>query len=168
LSELAGPQLLTADHHVDAFHSGDDALDGWLARRALKNQSERSSRTWVVTVESQVVAYYASSAAVVLRVHATGRAGRNQPDPLPAVLLARLAVDVRYQGRGLGAALVKHFVLKALEVADLVGVRVLLVHAKAAAAAVFYARFEFEPSPVDELTMMLLVKDITAGAEPLR
>jgi predicted N-acetyltransferase YhbS len=93
---------------------------------------------------------------------ATKRAGRNQPDPLPAVLLARLAVDAAYQGRGLGAALLKHFVEKSLEVAELTGVRVMLVHAKDAAAAAFYSYFEFEPSPIDELTMMLLVKDALA------
>ncbi len=92
------------------------------------------------------------------------RAARNQPDPLPAVLLGRLAVDRRYQGHGLGGALLKHFIVKSIEVAELIGVRVVLVHAKDSVAAAFYARFGFEPSPIDDLTMMLLVKDIAASS----
>ncbi len=118
----------------------------------------------MVSVDGRVVAYYASSAAVVLRVDATKRAVSNQPDPLPAVLLGRLAVDRRYQGQGLGAALLKHFIMKSIEVAELIGVRVVLVHAKDSAAAAFYARFGFEPSPIDGFTMMLLVKDIAASS----
>ena len=159
---FAGPELLAADHLLAGFECGDDALDAWLVDRARWNQDDRSSRTWVVRVDRQVVAYYASSAAVVLRVAATKRAARNQPDPLPAVLLGRLAVDRRYQGHGLGAALLKHFILKSVEVAELIGVRVLLVHAKDSGVASFYARYGFESSPIDELTMMLLVKDIDA------
>jgi GNAT superfamily N-acetyltransferase len=155
--------LLSPGHVLDDFRCGEDALDAWLRNRALRNQSDRSSRTWVVSVGGRVVAYYTSSAAAVLRSSATKRAARNQPDPLPAVLLARLAVDERHQGQGLAAALVKHFVTKALEVSEIIGVRVLLVHAKDDDAATFYARFGFEPSPIDSLTMMLLVKDAAAS-----
>lgn len=117
----------------------------------------------MVTVDDRVVAYYASSTAVVLRLLATKRAARNQPDPVPAVLLGRMAVDQGHQGQGIGAALLKHFILKSLDVAALTGVRVLLVHAKDARAAAFYSHHGFEPSPVDPLTMMLLVKDIGAS-----
>lgn len=106
------------------------------------------------------MAYYASSTAVVLRSAATKRAARNQPDPLPALLLGRLAVDVSWQGRGLGEALLKHFIIKSLEVAQVTGVRVLLVHAADPQAAVFYERFGFERSPVDALTLLLLLKDV--------
>ena len=164
MSKFVGPELLTTDHVLEGFECGDDALDGWLVDRARRNQADRSSRTWVVSVDGRVVAYDASSAAVVLRVDATKRAARNQPDPVPAVLLGRLAVDLRFQGRGLGAALLKHFIVKSIEVAELIGVRVVLVHAKDTAAAAFYARFGCEPSPIDALTMMLLVKDIAASS----
>ena len=164
MSKLVGPELLTADHALEGFECGDEALDRWLVDRARRNQLDRSSRTWVVSVDGRVVAYYTSSAAVVLRVDATKRAARNQPGPLPAVLLGRLAVDRRHQGLGLGAALLKHFIVKSIEVAELIGVRVVLVHAKDPAAAAFYDRFGFEPSPIDGLTMMLLVKDIAASS----
>jgi len=114
----------------------------------------------VITDNNIVVGYYASATAVVLRAEATGRAARNQPDPLPAMLLGRLAVDRAYQGKGLAKALLKHFLLKALEVSELTGLRLVLVHAKTSQAADFYIRRGFKTSPIDNLTLMLLVKDI--------
>lgn len=96
-------------------------LNEWLRTKALHNQREGGSRTWVVLDGRRVVAFYASSTAVLMRSRATKRAARNQPDPLPAVLLGRLAVDANHQGRGLAAALLKHFILKSLEVAELTG-----------------------------------------------
>ncbi len=164
MSEFVGPELLGVDHMLEGFECGDESLNAWLTDRAFRNQADRSSRTWVVAAGGRVVAYYASSAAVVLRVEATKRAARNQPDPLPAVLLGRLAVDRQYRGRGLGAALLKHFIVKSVEVAELIGVRVVLVHAKDSVGAAFYARFGFQSSLIDELTMMLLVKDIAASS----
>ncbi|WP_419917910.1 GNAT family N-acetyltransferase [Candidatus Poriferisocius sp.] len=160
MSPYRGPELLAPDHDVTNFDCDDKALDEWLRRRAPRNQLEGSSRTWVVTEDSRVVAFYASSTAVVARTEATSRAARNQPDPLPAMLLGRLAVDRSHQGKGLAAALLKHFLLKAREVASLTGMRIVLVHARDNEAAEFYRHFGFDPSPVDSLTLMLLVKDI--------
>jgi GNAT superfamily N-acetyltransferase len=162
VSGFVGPELLGDQHVIDAFDCGDEALNDWLSGRARRNQVEGASRTWVVTNEGRVIAFYASSTAVVLRAEATKRAGRNQPDPLPGLLLGRLAVDQKWQGHGLGAALLKHFVLKSIEVAQVTGVRVLLVHAKHPEAAAFYRRYGFEASPIDELTLMLLMKDVLA------
>ncbi|MCB0996920.1 MAG: GNAT family N-acetyltransferase [Acidimicrobiales bacterium] len=162
MNGLSGPDLLTEAHVVDGFDCGEDHLNTWLRRRARRNQADGSSRTWVVADDERVVGFYASSAAVLLRASATRRAARNQPDPLPAFLLGRLAVDQKHQGRGLGAALLKHFLLKSIEIADVTGVRVLLVHAKDQSAAAFYQRYGFEPSPIDDLTLMLLVKDLRA------
>lgn len=159
---LTGPVLLSEAHQVDEFDCGEDHLDTWLRERARRNQADGSSRTWVVADDERVVAFYASSTAVLLRASATRRAARNQPDPLPALLLGRLAVDQKFQRRGLGAALLKHFLLKSIEVADITGVRVLLVHAKDQPAANSYLQYGFEPSPIDDLTLMLLVKDLRA------
>lgn len=161
MTNFVGPELLDDSHVLDGFDCGDDTLNDWLARRARNNQTGGASRTWVVSADKRVVAYYASSAAVLLHADSTKRAARNQPDPLPALLLGRLAVDQKQQGHGLGAALLKHFILKCLEVAQITGVRLLLVHAKDAGAAVFYRKYGFEPSPVDDLTLMILVKDIS-------
>jgi predicted N-acetyltransferase YhbS len=162
MTEFVGPELLGPEHSIEEFNCGDRTLVWWLTTKARHNQTESSSRTWVVTDGDRVIAFYASSTAVILRSAATKRAARNQPEPLPALLLGRLAVDVAYQRHGLGAALLKHFIVKSLEVAQLTGVRVLLVHAKDDEAVAFYARFGFEPSPIDELTLMLLVKDIVS------
>ena len=160
MNPYRGLELLSASHDLSRFDCGNQALNTWLRQRAARNQREGSSRTWVVTHGARVVAFYASATAVVVRTEATKRAARNQPDPLPAMLLGRLAVDRYHQGKGLAAALLKHFLLKTLEVADLTGLRLVLVHAKDMQTAGFYRRYGFEPSPIDDLTLMLLIKDI--------
>jgi Predicted acetyltransferase len=155
------PEQLAPHHVLEGFDCGKAPLNHWLLRRAIANQHSGASRTWVVTeAGDRVVAYYASATASIIRAAATRRAARNEPEDIPAVLLARMAVDVEHHGQGLGAALLKHFVLKALEVAGLVGVRVLLVHAQDEEAKSFYLHYDFEPSPVDDLTLMRVVQDI--------
>ena len=160
---LRGPELLGTDHLVGSFDCGKAPLNDWLARRALANQKSGATRTWVVADEpsNRVVAYYASATASVLRSTATGRAARNQPEDIPAVLLARLAVDLEHAYQGLGAALLRHFTLKAMEVAAVVGARLLLVHAQDEEARQFYLHYGFEPSPIDELTLMRVLTDIS-------
>jgi GNAT superfamily N-acetyltransferase len=160
---LHGPKLLDADHVVEGFDCGTPALNDWLVRRALTNQQSGATRTWAVSsdAERRVVGYYAAATASIVRAATTKRAARNQPEDVPAVLLARLAVDRRHAGRGLAAALLQHFVLKALEVAALVGARVLLVHAQDENARRFYLRYGFERSPVDEFTLMRVITDLT-------
>jgi len=160
VSRYLEPEIFADAHDIESFDCGDEALNDWFHRRASRNQREGSSRTWVVTNQGSVVAFYASSTAVLTRIEATKRAARNQPDPLPAVLIGRLAVDREHQGRGLAAALLKNFLLKALEVAQITGVRLVLVHAKNEQAADFYRHYGFDASPIDDLTLMLLMKDI--------
>ena len=159
---LRGPEILGPEHVVAGFDCGKAPLNEWLARRALANQQSGASRTWVVVEEasSRVVAYYASAVASLLRSAATKRASRNQPEDVPAMLLARLAVDRHYAGQGLGGALLRHFVLKAMEVSAVVGARVILVHAQDDEAREFYLHHDFEPSPIDNLTLMLVITDI--------
>lgn len=154
-----GPELLTKDHRHEGFDCGKAALNDWLLRRALANQATGTSRTWVVTdgPRGRVVAYYASSTASVLRAAAPKALSRNQPAELPAILLGRMAVDSDHGGRGLGATLLKHFMLKAIEVAGNIGVRVVLVHAKDDNAKRFYEHHGFVSSPIDPLTMMMVL-----------
>lgn len=115
------------------------------------------TRTWVVAeVEvGRVVGFYASSTASVARQSAPRKVGRNQPDELPAVLLGRMAIHAGHQGNGLGVALLEHFMQKAAEVAEAVGVRLLLIHAKDDDARSFYQHFGFVESPLESLTMMM-------------
>jgi GNAT superfamily N-acetyltransferase len=158
-----GPQLLAADHLVADFDCGQTALNDWLKRRALGNQQTGTTRTWVVTESSsrEVVAFYASCTGSILRSTAPKKIGQGQPEQVPALLLARTGVDQKHQGQGLGAALLKHFVLKAMEVSASVGVRLLLLHAKDEEAKSFYEHHGFVASPVDPLTMMMV---LPAGA----
>ncbi len=154
-----GPQLLEPDHRVAEFDCGQTALNDWLERRALSNQQTGTTRTWVVTESRSrdVVAFYASCTGAVLRSAAPRTMGRGQPEQVPALLLARIGVDQEHQGRGLGGALLKHFVLKAIEVSASVGIRLLLVHAKDEEAKSFYEHYGFVASPFDPPTMMMLL-----------
>ena len=158
----AGPELLAGEHLLEGFDCGQQALNEWLIRRALNNQTSGTSRTWVVVKAGsrEVVAFYASATASILRSSTPQRMRRNQPAEMPAILLARMAVDARHQGHGLGAAVLKHFMLKALEVAKSVGVRLLLIHAKDDEARSFYSHFGFVESPLDPLVMMMFLADI--------
>lgn len=154
----SAPQPLSAEHRVDGFACGESSLDEWLRRRALPNQTTGASRTYVVTDDSnQVVAYYALATGAVAHHDASGRIRRNMPNPVPVMVLARLAVDQRYQGHKLGAAMLKDAVQRTLAVSQTAGVRALLVHALNESSRQFYMHYGFESSPVNPMTMMLLL-----------
>jgi GNAT superfamily N-acetyltransferase len=104
-----------------------------------------------------VLAYYALSAGALAASQATGNVRRNMPDPIPVLVLARLAIDIHHQGKGLGKALLKDAVLRAQRVAQEVGVRALLVHAIDDAAKAFYLKHGFSQSPIAPLTLMLRI-----------
>ncbi len=157
--KLHAPQPLTADHQLNTFNCGETSLDEWLKRRALLNQSNGASRTFVVVDESQLVmGYYALAAGAVHHQDATRSIRQNMPDPIPVMVLARLAVDIRTQGMQLGAGLLRDAVDRSLAVAKNTGVRALLVHALHERAKQFYLYFGFQASPVHPLTLMLLLK----------
>ena len=104
---LSSPRPIDERHQVGAFDSGVAVLDDWLKRRARSNQTGGASRTYVVCDADRVVAYYALAAGAVEIAAATSRVRRNMPDPVPVVVLGRLAIEQGYQGKGLGRALVK-------------------------------------------------------------
>ena len=157
--KLHAPQPLSADHQLNTFNCGETSLDEWLKRRALLNQSNGASRTFVVVDESQLVmGYYALAAGAVHHQDATRSIRQNMPDPIPVMVLARLAVDVRTQGMQLGAGLLRDAVDRSLAVAKNTGVRALLVHALHERAKQFYLYFGFQASPVHPLTLMLRLK----------
>ena len=154
--KLHAPQPLTADHQTDAFKCGETSLDEWLKRRALLNQANGASRTFVVVDDNHtVMGYYALAAGAVHHQGATRSIRQNMPDPLPVMVLARLAVDLRAQGVQLGAGLLRDAVERSLAVAQNAGVRALLVHALHERAKQFYLYFGFQASPVHPLTLML-------------
>jgi GNAT superfamily N-acetyltransferase len=160
---LSAPQPLAADHRTEGFSCGEASLDEWLRRRALVNQTTRASRTFVVTDDQgQVLAYYALAAGAVSHQESPGSIRRNMPEPIPVMVLARLAVDQRLQGRQVGGALLKDALRRAAAVAQNVGVRALLVHALNEDARQFYIHYGFVASPVNPMTLMLALH--TKGA----
>lgn len=158
------PEPLEKQHRLDAFDSGEPALDEWLKRHALPAHSAGSARVYVTTVEdgSTVVGYYALAAAQVAPEEATERALKGQPQtrPVPAILLARLAVHRDHQGAGLGRSLLQDVMLRCLDAAEAIGARVLLVHAKHDPAKSWYLQYGFEESPTDPLHLLMLLKDV--------
>jgi GNAT superfamily N-acetyltransferase len=125
----------------------------------LGNEASGVSRTYVVCQGRRVIAFYCLATGAVLQKEAPGRVRRNMPEPIPVMILGRLAVDRRFQGRGLGKALLRDAILRTLQAADIAGIRAVLVHAKDDDARQFYARFGFLPSPLDPLTLMLPLND---------
>lgn len=154
------PEPLRPDHQLNEFDSGVPSLDQWLKRRALANEAAGATRTFVSCLDGRVVGYYSLAAASVMHSIATPRARRNMPDPAPAILLARLAVDKAMQGKGLGADLLQDAVLRVLGAADAIGVRVLLVHALSEEAKGFYLKFGFRESPIEPMTLMVTLEEL--------
>lgn len=153
---LSAPQPLAAHHVLNEFACGEASLDEWLKRRALTNQLSGASRTFVVAdSDHRVYGYYAMAAGAVSHQAATSSVRRNMPDPVPVMVLARLAVDHRAQGSSLGAALLKDAVGRALSVSQNAGVRALLVHALNERAKQFYEHYGFQESPQDPMTLLL-------------
>ena len=111
---ISAPEHLTAEHDVSAFDSGTPELDNWLKRRALVNEALGTSRTYVVTEGGRVVAFYALANGAVAHKDVSAKTRRNMPDPIPVMVLARLAVDSAYQKKGLGSALLKDALLRTL------------------------------------------------------
>lgn len=137
-------------------------LDDWLKRRAQANQASGASRTYVVCDDQRIVAYYALASGAVDIKQASGRFRRNMPDPVPVVVLGRLAVERTYQNRGIGRALAGDAASRVIQAADLIGIRGILVHAISAEASDFYRAVGFEISPIAPLTLMATLADIQA------
>lgn len=158
---LNPPAALTQHHGTDGFDSGKASLDDWLKRRALRNQIDGASRTYVVAANDGAVrAYYALAAGSVMPEQATGAVRRNMPTPVPVIILARLAVDRSLQGQGVGRALLKDALLRTLQAADMIGVRAMLIHALDEDAAAFSEKFGFVRSPMDPLVLMMPLKAV--------
>ena len=160
---LTPAEPLAAHHVVDSFECGKAPLDQFLQRFALVNQKTGSARTYVVCRSRRVVGYYSLVVGSVEHARAPVRIGKGLPrHPIPVMLLARLAVHLREQGRGLGRALLKDALSRTDRAADIAGIRALLVHAKDDEARAWYESHDFEPSPVDPYHLFLLMKDLRA------
>jgi len=164
VTSFTPPRPITPQDDVSEFSCGERTLDNWLTLRAIKNEGGGSSRTFV-SIERQsglIAGYYCLSASALAREQAAGALARNAPDPVPVILIGRLAVDTRFQGAGVGASLLQDAVLKSAEASRIVGSRAVLVDAIDDGAVAFYRRFGFTAVPRSSRVMYLLTKDIEA------
>jgi GNAT superfamily N-acetyltransferase len=154
--QLTAPEALHGGHRIDAFDCGEPVLDDWLRKRALGNQASGASRTFVVAdATGRVMGYYALAAGAVTHETATSAIRRNMPDPVPVLVLGRLAVDREAQGVKLGAALLQDAVRRAIGVSANAGIRALLVHALSERAKQFYLHYGFHASTLHPMTLMM-------------
>ena len=164
MSELTRPQPLGPDHIVDVFECGEESLNQWLQRHSRRSDG-RSARTFVVCAGQHVIGYCALSAGSVIHTGVPGRIRRNMPDPIPVVVLGRLAIDLKHQGRGLGTALLRDALLRSLAAAESIGIRAVLVHALSEDARRCYLRHGFIESPIGPLTLMLPIETVRTALD---
>lgn len=157
---LRGPQPLGPQHRLEGFECGKPALSEWLLRHARQAQSAGSAKTFVVTDDDRVVAYFSLTVGQINTLEAPERARKGMGQyPLPVRVLARLAVSQQHQGRGIGIGLMQDAIRRTVLIAEQAGIRALLTHPIDAEATRFYTRFGFIASPLREQQLLLLPKD---------
>ncbi len=165
---LSSPTSILIDHELVDFNSGEPSLDDWLKKRALKNQLSGASRCFVVCNSKKVIGYYSLSAGAISHEAAPKTMRRNMPDPLPVLLLGRLAIDKNHHNNGLGSALLRDAMIRAVSIADDIGVFAILVHALSEQAKRFYLSRGFVASPLQPMTLMMTLETIRSIlAEPV-
>lgn len=163
----AAPRPIEADDSIKDFDCGKDPLNAFLKQRAVKNEG-KASRTYVLCSAAgedagSVIAYYTLAAGAVTHDGAPSWAKRNMPNPVPVIVLGRLAVDSKHHGKGLGKALIKEAIQRTLEASRAIGARALIVHAVDDEAVSFYAPFGFQRFPTDSRTMFLPVETLAGS-----
>ena len=157
---LSAPAPLDASYRLDGFDCGKPALTDWLLRHARQAQGSGSARTFVSCDGERVAGYYSLTVGQIDTLEAPERVRRGMGQyPIPLVILARLAVDLDYQGRGLGFSFLRDATPRASAVAEHAGIRAMLTHPLDAEAVAFYRRFGFEPTPENDRKLILLLKD---------
>ncbi len=158
--ELKAPERLEPHHLLESFDCGIPSLNDWLKRRARMNEREGASRSYVVCAGQEVVGYYCLAAGSVCCLDVPGRVRRNMPDPLPVMVIGRLAIHREWHGQGLGRALLRDAAIRTLSAAEVAGVRAILVHALSEEAKRFYIRWGFMESPTNPMTLVITLQDV--------
>jgi len=157
---LIAPALLADHHDIAEFNCGEESLDHWLKKRARVNQIEGASRTFVASDGNRVVGYYALASGALTLAAAPGKFKRNMPDPIPVVLLGRLAVDSAWQNRDIGRSLFRDAALRVSQAADTIGIRGIVVHALSERARAFYIKLGFTECPHNRMLLVVTLKDL--------
>jgi len=164
---LTPPSPISADHVLDGFECGEPSLDEWLKKRALKNHASGASRCFVICHGADVVGYYSLSAGAIRHESVTKALRRNMPAPLPVLVLGRLAIDLRHQNQGLGSALLRDAMIRAVKVSGDAGIFALMVHALSEQARRFYLSRGFVESPFQPMMLMMTLATVRSIlAEP--
>ncbi|MES2217995.1 MAG: GNAT family N-acetyltransferase [Pseudomonadota bacterium] len=159
-SNLSPPTPILVSHELDNFDCGEPSLNDWLKKRALKNQASGASRCFVLCNGNTVIGYYTLSAGAISHADAPNTMRRNMPDPLPVLLLGRLAIDRKYHNKGLGSALLRDAMIRAVSVAGDAGVFAILLHALSGPAKQFYLSRGFVESPLQPMTLMMTLETV--------
>ncbi len=163
---LSAPKPLDTSHRLEDFDCGKPALTDWLLRHAWQAQGSGLARTFVSGDEVRVAGYYSLTVGQIDTLDAPERVRRGMVQyPIPLIILARLAVDLDYQRRGLGFSLLQDVMQRAVAVAELAGIRAILTYPLDAQAEAFYTRFGFEPTPENNRQLILLLKDVQRFAK---
>ncbi len=163
MENLSSPSPISTEHHFENFDSGEVSLDDWLKKRSLKNQASGASRCFVICENvNEVIGYYTLSAGAISHEESPKAMRRNMPDPLPILLLGRLAIDKKYHNKGLGSALLRDALLRAVNVSAETGVFAVLVHALSEQAKRFYLSRGFVESPLQPMTLMITLETVRA------
>jgi GNAT superfamily N-acetyltransferase len=160
-SAISAPQPLADYHQLTGFDCAEPSLDDWLKRRAAKNQANSSSRTYVVCEGKVVVGYYCLAAGAIGHAEAHSAMKRNRPDPVPVLMLGRLAIHKDHHQKGIGTALLNDAIGRAMQAAEIAGVTALLVHAISEQARRFYLSRGFIESPVKPMTLCLMLATVS-------
>ena len=158
--DLRAPAPIAEDHALSDFDSGEVFLDEWLRKRAVKNHASGASRCFVVCCGASVIGYYSLSAGAIGHEASPKAMRRNMPDPLPVLLLGRLAIDKRYQHQGIGRALLRDAMIRAANVSRDAGVCAILVHAISDQAKRFYLSQGFVQSPLQAMTLLMTIETV--------
>ncbi|WP_420267144.1 GNAT family N-acetyltransferase [Candidatus Magnetominusculus dajiuhuensis] len=164
---LTPPLPISAAHVLDGFECGEPSLDEWLKKRALKNHASGASRCFVICHGADVIGYYSLSAGAIRYESVTKAMRRNMPDPLPVLLLGRLAIDRRYHNQGLGRALLRDAMIRAVNVSGDAGIFALMVHALSEQAKRFYLSRGFAESPLQPMTLMMTLSTVRSILDEL-
>ncbi len=158
----SAPEPLAPHHRLDDFCCGVATLDDWLKKRARANQVNGASRTYVTHDDGAVVGYYSIASSSITVTEAAGKFKRNMPDPIPVVVLGRLAISDTHQGKGIGKALMRDAIARITAAGDEIGIRGVDVHAINQSAKDFYLSLGFRQSPTHEMTLMITMNDLKA------
>lgn len=161
MGKINPPASIDVKHDLSNFDCSNDTLNNWLQKHALKNEVSGASRTFVVTNHSKkIVGFYCLSVGAIEHESSPSKVRRNMPDPIPIMILGRLAVDLHYQNQSLGKSLLKDAILRTIKVSKQTGIRALLVHALSEKAKQFYIQNGFYESPTNNMTLMITIKDV--------